>query len=150
MILQIHLWSLYTCCCIIGSTNPCRITRKEFLMKQTKMYVCTLEDFILVDIWIHCCTWTRSWTEWALEECWFIYTRNKGMRYVRITLRCTIDTGDWIELQLHEKLSLEWTKLWSVIPLFASLITLGGVNGNLCRHLAHQTAGGTMECHSCN
>ena len=31
-------------CCIIGSTNPCRITRKEFLMKQTKMYVCTLND----------------------------------------------------------------------------------------------------------
>ena len=39
-------------------TNPCRITRKEFLMKQTKMYVCTLEEFILVDIWIHCCA---SW-----------------------------------------------------------------------------------------
>ena len=37
-------------CCIIGSTNPCRITRKEFLMKQTKMYVCTLEEFILVDV----------------------------------------------------------------------------------------------------
>ena len=36
-------------------TNPCRITRK---VKQTKMYVCTLEEFILVDIWIHCCT---SW-----------------------------------------------------------------------------------------
>ena len=31
-------------------TNPCRITRKEFLMKQTKMYVCTLEEFILVDV----------------------------------------------------------------------------------------------------
>ena len=27
-----------------------------FRMKQTKMYVCTLEEFILVDIWIHCCT----------------------------------------------------------------------------------------------
>ena len=25
-------------------------------MKQTKMYVCTLEVFILVEIWIHCCT----------------------------------------------------------------------------------------------
>ena len=36
-------------------TNPCRITRK---VKQTKMYVCTLEGFILVDIWIHCCA---SW-----------------------------------------------------------------------------------------
>ena len=27
-----------------------------FRMKQTKMYVCTLEEFILVEIWIHCCT----------------------------------------------------------------------------------------------
>ena len=33
------------------------------------------------------------------------------------------------------------TKLWSVIPLFAVLLTPGGVNGNLCEHLAHQTAG---------
>ena len=39
----------------LGSTNPCRITRK---VEQTKMYLCTLEEFILVDIWIHCCT---SW-----------------------------------------------------------------------------------------
>ena len=28
-------------------TNPCRITRK---VEQTKMYVCTLEEFILVDL----------------------------------------------------------------------------------------------------
>ena len=28
-------------------TNPCRITRK---VGQTKMYVCTLEEFILVDL----------------------------------------------------------------------------------------------------
>ena len=27
-----------------------------FRMKQTKMYICTFEEFILVDIWIHCCT----------------------------------------------------------------------------------------------
>ena len=32
-------------------------------MKQTKMYVCTLEEFILVDIWIHCCaSWNRNCT----------------------------------------------------------------------------------------
>ena len=31
-------------------------------MKQTKMYVCTLEEFILVDIWIHCCaSWNLNW-----------------------------------------------------------------------------------------
>ena len=49
-------------CCIIGSTNPCRITRKEFPMKQTKMYVCTLEEFMLVDIWIHCCASWKYYT----------------------------------------------------------------------------------------
>ena len=26
--------------------------------RTTKMYVCTLEEFILVEIWIHCCA---SW-----------------------------------------------------------------------------------------
>ena len=45
-------------------TNPCRFTRK---VKQTKMYVCTLEDFILVDIWIHCCA------SWNLN-CTVLYT----------------------------------------------------------------------------
>ena len=30
----------------------------------------------------------------------------------------TIDTGISIELQLQEKLSLEWTNVWSVIQLF--------------------------------
>ena len=30
-----------------GSTNPCRITRK---VEQKKMYICTLEEFILVDV----------------------------------------------------------------------------------------------------
>ena len=34
-------------CVAFWVTNPCRITRK---VKQTKMYVCTLEDFILVDL----------------------------------------------------------------------------------------------------
>ena len=24
--------------------------------EQTKMYACTLEEFILVDIWMYCCT----------------------------------------------------------------------------------------------
>ena len=60
-------------------------------MKQTKMYVCTLKN-----IYSRRCSHiaVQVGTEYALEECWFIYTRNKGMRYVRITLRCTIDTGD--------------------------------------------------------
>ena len=57
--------------------------------------VCTMyiEEFILVDV-VTLLYKLELDTEYALEECWFIYTRNKGMRYVRITLRCTIDTGD--------------------------------------------------------
>ena len=39
-------------CVAFWVTNPCRITCK---VNQTKMYVCTFEEFILVDIWIHCC-----------------------------------------------------------------------------------------------
>ena len=49
-------------CVAFWVTNPCRITRK---VGQTKMYVCTLEEFILVDIWIHCCA---SWNWFALEN----------------------------------------------------------------------------------
>ena len=72
------------------------------------------------------------------------------MRYVRITLRCTIDTGDWIELQLQENLSTMRTKLWIVIALLGALITLGSVNGNPYWHFTHQTAGETIEWHYCN
>ena len=69
-------------------------------VEQTKMYVCTLKniyssrylDALLYKL--NTVLYTELDTECALEECWFIYTRNKGMRYVRITLRCTIDTGD--------------------------------------------------------
>ena len=62
----------------------------------------------------------------------------------------TIERVVLIELQWHEKLSLEWTNVWSVIPLFGMLIRPGGVNGNLHCLYAHQTAGETIECHSCN
>ena len=99
-------------------------------MKQTKDVRMYIEEFILVEIWIHCCT--KLNIEYALEKYWFIYTRNKGMRYVRIALRSQLTSEDLIELQLHEKLSLVGTKLRTVIPLFTSLITPGGVNGNPC------------------
>ena len=32
-------------------------------MKQTKYVLCTIEEFILVDIWIHCCTVHETGTE---------------------------------------------------------------------------------------
>ena len=97
-------------CWIIGQQT---IAERSGVSNETNE-ICTMyiEEFILVDIWIHCyASW--NWTEWALEECWFIYTRNKGMRYVRITLRCTIDTGDWIELQWVRNCHL-WELNWEL------------------------------------
>ena len=82
-----------------------------FRMKQTQMYVCTLEKFILVEIWIHCCT-KLKWIYWKIH--WYLWEMLLS-----------------IELQLHEKLSTERTNVWIVIPLFGALITPGGVNGNL-------------------
>ena len=54
-----------------------------FRMKQTKMYVCTLEEFILVDL----DTLLHKMKVMNIGKCWFIYTRNKGLRNVRIALR---------------------------------------------------------------
>ena len=118
-------------------------------VEQTKYVLCTLKN-IYSSRYLDTLLYMDEVNWIALEECWFIYTRNKGMRYVRITLRCTIDTGNWIELQWSENLSTLWANMRIVIALFASLITPVGVNGNSCWHLAHQTAGGTIECHSCN
>ena len=50
-----------------------------------------IEEFILVEIWIHCCT-KLNWI--TLEKYRFIYTRNKGLRNVRIALRSQL-TGDY-------------------------------------------------------
>ena len=43
----------------------------------------------------------------------------------------SIDSEEFIELQLHEKLSTVRTNVWIVIPLFASCLTPVSVNGNL-------------------
>ena len=74
-----------------GSTNPCRITRKEFLMKQTKMYVCTLEEFILVDIWIHCCA---SWNWICIGNAVVYIQSQQWKRNVRIALRSQLTCED--------------------------------------------------------
>ena len=47
------------------------------------MYVCTLEEFILVDV----DTLLHKTKVMNMEKCRFIYTRNKGLRNVRIALR---------------------------------------------------------------
>ena len=65
-------------------------------MKQTRMYVCTFEEFILVEIWIHCCTsWsctvlycTRSWSEVNSIGNAVVYIQSQQWkRNVRIALR---------------------------------------------------------------
>ena len=48
---QLHLISV----ALSGQQNPCRITRKVETDEICTMYI---EEFILVDIWIHCCA---SW-----------------------------------------------------------------------------------------
>ena len=55
-----------------------------------------IEEFILVDIWMHCCTsWKRICMEYAVV---YIQTQ-QYKRKDEIALRCTIDTVDRIELQ---------------------------------------------------
>ena len=63
-------------------------------VEQTKDVHMYIEEFILVEIWIHCCTsWNLNWI--SIGRMLVLYTlTTKGMRYVRITLRCTIDTVD--------------------------------------------------------
>ena len=57
-----------------GTATSCWIL-DTFRMKQTQMYVCTLVEFILVEIWIHCCTSWRWRSEWIH---WLLYNRNNG------------------------------------------------------------------------
>ena len=84
-------------------------------MKQTQMYVCTLVKFIrwsaLLDVQVG--TEDIEWNYIAL-----LYNRNKGWAQVRIALRWQLTQAALIELQWHEKLSYEWTNVWSVIPVF--------------------------------
>ena len=76
--------------------------------------------------------------------------KQQWKRKDEIALRCTIDTVEWIELQWSENMSTYETNVWIAIPLFGTLMPLGGVNGNLHWLFTHQTAEETIECHSCN
>ena len=51
-----HLGHLRWLLLNIGSIRMYILMLDMFQMKQTQMYVCTLVEFILVEIWIHCCT----------------------------------------------------------------------------------------------
>ena len=64
-------------------------TRNVEQTKDVRMYI---EEFILVDIWIHCCI-KLKWR--TLEKCRFIYTRNKGLRNVRIALRSQLTSESY-------------------------------------------------------
>ena len=55
-------------------------------MKQTKMYVCTLEEFILVEIWIHCCTKLNIELN-IIGNTLALIQSQQWMRNVRIALR---------------------------------------------------------------
>ena len=57
-------------------------TRNVEQMKDVHMYI---EEFILVDIWIHCCT---SWKEvYMHRKCSNLYRMQQWKRNVRIVLR---------------------------------------------------------------
>ena len=59
------------------------------------MYVCTLEEFILVDLDTLLCKLEVI----CIGNAAVYIQSHQWMRNVRLTLRCTIDTGDKIELQ---------------------------------------------------
>ena len=86
MMLQKNTMNSYTCC-ILGHKPLQNYTQVE----QTKMYVCTLEEFILVDIWIHCCA---SWNWFALENAVVYIQSQQWKRNVRIALRSQLTCED--------------------------------------------------------
>ena len=57
--------------------------------EDVRMYI---EEFILVEISGY--IGVEYGTEYALEKYWFIYTRNKGLRNVRIALRSQLTSED--------------------------------------------------------
>ena len=90
-------------------------------MKQTQMYVCTLEEFFLVDV----VTLLYNYEVISIGKYTGIYT------IATMDEKCSwssIDTLVLIELQLHEKLSFGDQDMWNVIPLFASYLTPYSVN----------------------
>ena len=64
-------------------------------MKQTQMYVCTLEEFILVDVvtLLYMDEVNKHW------KCCSLYTlatiEEKGLRYVRIALRSQLTSESY-------------------------------------------------------
>ena len=131
-------------CCIIGSIRMNILmldTRNVEQTKDVRMYTWRIYSSRYLDTLLH-----KVELKYIGKMQVYIHSQSKEWEMWELLL-----TRDYsIELQLHEKLSHLRLNLWSVIPLFASLITPGGVNGNLCRHLAHQTAGETIEWYSCN
>ena len=136
------------------SNCPAQVKDVEYWIRfewnKQRMYVCTLEEFILVDIWIHCCTKLKSFIITLENTLAFFIQSQQWRRNVRIALSWQLTGENWENYIDMRNCHFEWTNVWSVIPLFASLITPVGVNGYLHWLDAHQTAGETIECHSCN
>ena len=126
-------------CCIIGMVS--NETNEDVRMFTWRIYSSRDLDTLLHKVedelnkhWKNAALYTLATKDWEMWE--LLLGVNWQVRVNRITIAWETVTSE--------------TDLWSVISLFASLITPGGVNGNLCGHLAHQTAGETIECHSCN
>ena len=112
------------------------------------MYTWRIYSIRDLDTLLH--TWVAAGTELLYGKYTGFYTiatkDEKGENYSWMT----IDSVGIIEVQWHEKVSIEWINVWSVIPLFGVLLTPVIVNGNLHWLDAHQTVEKSIECHSCN
>ena len=113
-------------------------------MKQTQMYICTLVEFILIDV-----------ASLLYNAGVKIIIGNYTGVYIIVTIHekvswCSIDTLELIELQLHEKVSLWDLNLWTVIPLFAFCLTPYSVNWYLNWLLTSHIVGETTECYCGN
>ena len=111
-------------------------------MKQTQMYICTLEEFISswcshiavqleYDILngIYTGLHTNIWMDWRRNETWLSEVIELIVHEYGVNCSWRIvDTLVLIELQLYEKLSLWNQDMWSVILIFVLCLAPYSVN----------------------
>ena len=66
-------------------------TRNVEQTKDVRMYICRIYSSRYLDTLLHK---VEFGIEYALEKYCFIYTRNKGLRHVRIALRSLLTSED--------------------------------------------------------
>ena len=79
-----------------------------------------------------------------------LYKCNNRREWMRLLSEVQLTHWNWIELQLHEKVSHWDLNLWNVISLFASHLTAVSVNWYLHWLLITQSAGKTIRWWWCN